>query len=401
MTIIMIPFHDYKKWQQEGFRTRDAHLFLYLKQQVQVDKLLIINRPVSLAELCAKGRKRLCTYGEVKYRKGGICLTQIEDKVYCLDFFLKDFWKVLKERKRWWFSVFQYPIVQEGIKAAQQYLDIVSPVLLLQNPMAIEAVDAVKPSVFAFDAIDNWLYHPQMRGGRSQIQKNYERIKQEADRIFTVSQSLQSFFGDCQDVYWVPNGVDSRYFRRAADHRCSGTPVIGYVGKVQDRVDFGIIERCLQTFSACRFEILGPIYAQKKRVRELKRRYENFVCYGDVHYEKLPEAMQRFDIAILPHKMDEFTKSMDPLKLYEYLAAGKYVVSTKVAGTEPLAEYLELAEDADAFVEKLAIVIDRVRRGERQELAKLDALLDSCSWEQRGDDILKILKDKEERRRCL
>lgn len=395
MTIIMIPFHDYKKWQQEGYRTRDAHLFLYLKQQKQVDKILVINRPVSLAEVCVKGRKRLHTYGEVKYRKGGACLTRIEDKVWCLDFFLNDFWKVLKERKRWWFSVFQYPAVQEGMKEALAYLDAASPILLLQNPMAIAAVDAIKPSLFAFDAIDNWLYHPQMKGSRIQIQRNYERIRQEADCIFTVSQSLQSFFGNRQDVYWVPNGVDSLYFRQAADHIYSGVPVIGYVGKVQDRVDFDLLERCLQEFSDCRFEIVGPVYAQKKRMRELKCRYKNLVCCGDIHYEKLPETMRRFDIAILPHKIDEFTKSMNPLKLYEYLAAGKYVVSTKVAGTEPLAEYLGLAENEDDFVEKLATAIEWIQKGDRQKLEGIDALLDSCSWKQRGDDILKILHDME------
>lgn len=401
MNIVMIPFHDYKKWEQEGYRTRDAHLFLFLKQEKQVKKLLIINRPVSLAEVCVKGIKRLQIFGTIKYQTSGICLTQLEDKVWCLDFFLWDFWRVLKERKRWWFSVFQYTEIQDGIKEALQYMDITSPVLFLQNPMAVAAVDAIKPSVFAFDAVDNWLCHPQMMSSKSQLQRNYAQIKQEADCIFTVSQSLRSFFGERQEVHWVPNGVDSHYFDRAIDHVFSGTPVIGYVGKIQERVDFSLIEQCLQAFPDCRFEILGPIYAQKKRVEEMKHRYKNIVFYGDVHYQELPEAMRRFDIAILPHKINEFTKSMNPLKLYEYLAAGKYVVSTMVAGTESLAEYLELAETEEAFVEKLAMVIDKVRKGKHQDISKVIALLDSCSWEQRGNYILEILKRRGDKGPCL
>ena len=54
MDIVMIPFHDCKKWLREGFRTRDAHLAEHFCQDPRVGKILVINRPTSLAEVLLK-----------------------------------------------------------------------------------------------------------------------------------------------------------------------------------------------------------------------------------------------------------------------------------------------------------------------------------------------------------
>jgi len=62
--------------------------------------------------------------------------------------------------------------------------------------------------------------------------------------------------------------------------------------------------------------------------------YANVHFLGQKNYEELPQYINKFSVAIIPHKIDQFTKSMNPLKIYEYLAAGKQVVSTPVAGLE-------------------------------------------------------------------
>lgn len=54
MNIIIQPFHDYKKWLAEGFRTRDSHIYESLKEDSRIEKILIINRPVSKAEVMLK-----------------------------------------------------------------------------------------------------------------------------------------------------------------------------------------------------------------------------------------------------------------------------------------------------------------------------------------------------------
>ena len=54
INVVMIPFHDYKKWKEEGFRTRDAHVCEHFSENGEVNKILVINRPTSLAEVMLK-----------------------------------------------------------------------------------------------------------------------------------------------------------------------------------------------------------------------------------------------------------------------------------------------------------------------------------------------------------
>nr|WP_296047178.1 glycosyltransferase [uncultured Blautia sp.] len=392
MDIVMIPFHDYKKWLSEGFRTRDAHLCQHFTERDEIGKILVINRPTSLAEVCLKRINWVTDKGVREYKKNGICLSKMSEKVWCLDFILPDFIKVAKEKKAWWFTAFQYNKVLNGINDAIKYLHLEKSILLLQNPMAIGAAQNVKCDLFAFDAIDNWLYHPQMQD-KTLIKKNYNYVDNHADIIFTVSESLKDTFPNNTNVNWIPNGVDIDYFRAARYQYddCEGKITIGYVGKIQDRVDFELVEKCAQRYSDCEFMFLGPVYSQKEKTVELVRKYKNISFKGDIHYSELPKEMHGMDIAIIPHRVDKFTNSMNPLKIYEYLAAGKLVVSTKVAGIENLSNYVFLADDNEKFINTLGKAIELIknRKVESEQVAK--SIPQECSWEDRTNIFIEKL----------
>lgn len=392
MNIVMVPFHDYKKWTNEGFRTRDAHLCEHLAQREDVGRILVVNRPVSVAEMVAKRKGWKTPGGETVYEHDGIRLSHMQAKVWCIDFLLLDLIKVAKERKAWWFTAFQYQKVLDGINVAIQFLDMKDSVLMLQNPMGIGTAQHLQCRAFAFDAIDNWLYHPQMTN-KELIKRNYEYVDEHADLITTVSQSLTEMFAHNHNVHWIPNGVDIDYFKAArAFHAVNEQIVIGYVGKIQDRVDFDLVERCLQIYSDCRFVFLGPIYAQKNRCRELASRYSNIVFKGDIHYHDLPREMREFDIAMIPHKVDAFTNSMNPLKLYEYLAAGKLIVSTQVAGVDQISSYVYSAENQNDYIVQMGMAIDMIKGGNVDPEQVAVSIPDECAWSSRTDLYVTELK---------
>lgn len=358
MDIIVFPFHDYKKWLNEGFRTRDAHLFEHFLKSERVDKVLVVNRPVSLAEICLKRTDWRTEKGNKEFSGRNFHVSKFSDKAYCIDFFSRDFIKVLQQRKNWWHTAFSSREVLEAINDTIEYLGMKDRVLLLQNPMAIGVVERINAKLMVFDAIDNWLHHPQMQQSREIVKRNYEIIGQRADIILTVSEELKKLFPDSKNVNWISNGVDKDYFRKAFSRTKNTNAVIGYVGKIQERVDFELLEKCLVRYPHNKFVIIGPAYAQKEKIQKLKRKYGNINFKGDVHYNNLPEEMQKLDIAIIPHKVDEFTNSMNPLKLYEYLAAGKPTVTTKVAGTDNISPFVHVAETDEEFIAKLGYAID-------------------------------------------
>ena len=65
----------------------------------------------------------------------------------------------------------------------------------------------------------------------------------------------------------------------------------------------------------------------------------------------MPAYLQHADVLVVPHVVTPFTDSLDPIKLYEYQAAGRPVVSTPVAGFRDAVDELVTVADAAAFAE--------------------------------------------------
>jgi len=392
MNIVMVPFHDYKKWINEGFRTRDAHLCQHLENSDEVNKILVINRPVSLAERIVKRMDWKTPSLQIVYKRNGVQLAKMSDKVWCLDIALRDFFKVAIQKKAWWFTAFEYKLVIDEINYALKKLNMENGILLLQNPMAIGVAKNVMCSKFVFDAIDNWLYHPQMQN-KELIKKNYEYVENNADLILTVSKALTTTFANNTNVHWIPNGVDVEYFEAAINKKdFTQKTVVGYVGKIQDRVDFDMIEECLKTFPDVDFVFLGPVYSQKEKAKKLMELYKNIQFKGDIHYNELPEQMKMFDVAIIPHKVDEFTNSMNPLKLYEYLASGKIVVTSEVAGTDNISPYVLAASENHQFILNLKHAIEMTKKSNYDPQEVVLSVPKSCQWINRVENIIQLLK---------
>ena len=142
----------------------------------------------------------------------------------------------------------------------------------------------------------------------------------------------------------------------------------------------------------CKFKFLGPIYAQKKKINRLKKEYSNIEFTGDINYTQLPLAMKEFDVAIIPHIINDFTTSMNPLKLYEYLSAGKPVVTTGVAGTDEISKYVYLAQDKNEFVNKLKMVIQNENITDEIEDI-VGSIPEIYFWSNISDRVISLLKN--------
>ncbi len=394
LDLIILPFHDYKKWKEEGFRTRDAHLFEHFVKEKKLNKILVVNRPVSLAERILKRKRWKTGLGEVILDKKYYRLCKVKENTYYIDFKSKDFFSVLLLKKKWWNRIFNNKKIIDAINETIQYLNMKNKIILLQNPMAIGVIDKLNEKKFVFDAIDNWLYHPQMKQYSKLLSENYKFIEKSADIIFTVSESLQQFFRTNKNTYWLPNGVDKERFIVKNEKEFKSNDIkIGYVGKIQDRVDFDLIEQCVKKYESNEFLIVGPIYSQREKVKYLKKKYKNIQFLGDIPYERLPEVINKFDIAIIPHKINEFTESMNPLKIYEFLAAGKQIITTKVAGIN-ISEYVYQASDDKDFIQLIDKSIRKLQEDKNLAIKVKNSLDEKYTWKNISNKMLNIIEEE-------
>lgn len=260
--------------------------------------------------------------------------------------------------------------------------------------------------LFIFDAVDNWLAHPSFKKQQKVLKENYQAISEKSDLIFTVSEELIDFFkemGRKKDIYWIANGVDYEHFNKETtlipeDLKKIKRPIIGYVGIIQQRVDLDLLEYLARKNPDKSFVLIGPlwpVYFRKLRrsaveIKKLKK-YKNIHLLGMKSFKETPDYINNFDVAFCPHRLDKFIKSTNSLKILEYLATGKPIVSTPGSGVERFSHLIKIAEDYQGFNQKLEQACqeqDLEKKSQRKDQAK------KRDWHYKIEKIIKIINNK-------
>jgi glycosyltransferase involved in cell wall biosynthesis len=166
-------------------------------------------------------------------------------------------------------------------------------------------------------------------------------------------------------------------------------PVFGYTGTIHgDRVDVNLIAAIAQVYPSATIAMVGPNLLEQSDQNQLDQ-FSNICFTGSQRYADLPDIMRAFDVCMVPHLVTPFTESLNPIKLWEYLAAGKPIVSTSVAGFRDFPELLFVSSTHDDFKENLSVALsaDKSAANDRQAVAKLH------SWDSRLHEFMRVLND--------
>lgn len=156
----------------------------------------------------------------------------------------------------------------------------------------------------------------------------------------------------------IRNGVDVQRFAhlaaqtpRPADVPARGRPVIGFVGALYEWIDWELMRATAAALADCDFVLVGPIDGRGdvSRVADLP----NVRLLGPQPYSRVPAYVQAFDVCWVPFKQDAIGRAANPVKIYEYLALGKPVVTTPVADTESFGDLVYVAQDVAEMVAHL------------------------------------------------
>ncbi len=251
-----------------------------------------------------------------------------------------------------------------------------------------------------YDITDDWT---KFSGNQSQL----ELIKQldttlcnSCDHVIVCSQQLfedKAKFVELERLHLIPNGVHVEHYEAVADtslpvHKIAEhwtKPVFGYTGTIHgDRVDVSLVAAVAQAYPAATIAMVGPNLLDQAAQQELDR-FSNIVFTGSQRYADLPDIMRAFDVCMVPHLVTAFTESLNPIKLWEYLAAGKPIVSTNVAGFRDFSNMVFIAGTHEEFVQDLSSALTTAKSctQDRQNVAH------QHSWDSRLDNVLRVLND--------
>ncbi len=187
MNLVAVPFHDWKKCETEGFRTRDAHLLQEFQRHARVDRLLVVDRPISIAEMLLRRRPRCVRKGRRIYRRGRRCLTQVDAATFVLDVLVGELVRPVLERQRWIPYAYGLPFVGRAVAEAVRHLDMEDYVLFLGSPLPVPLARQLEPRVLVLDAVDDLTRHAGLAWMREELRGYYEQCRTRADVIFANS----------------------------------------------------------------------------------------------------------------------------------------------------------------------------------------------------------------------
>ena len=267
------------------------------------------------------------------------------------------------------------------------YCSCPMPLLLDQRP---------KRQLLVYDCVDAWASFANMP---SDVIAWEHAIAREADLIVAVSPPLvQRLAGEHGGgkVVLVPNGCDYDRFAQARPPAKPphAPPVIGYTGTVASWFDWTSVVRLAEHYKRGRVMIVGPV---ENRPNDLP---VNVEIVGRQPYEKMPGYVALFDVCIIPFRDVEgksLIAAVSPIKLYEYLASGKPVVSTPMPDTVALAEngVVHNARNPDEFVREVGRALELA--GQPDLVERRRARAREFSWARRWaiiEDRLHALREE-------
>ncbi len=231
----------------------------------------------------------------------------------------------------------------------------------------------------AFSHVDG----PWLQACLADLARSCDAVVASADELGADLRTLGA------DPVVVPHGVDTERFAGDPpvpdDLADCERPLVGYVGIVDDYLDLDSFVATADRLEGGTLVVVGAAntdvgrLAAHPRIRLLGRR----------PYDAIPGYLSAFDCCLIPFAISELTVAVNPIKLREYLAAGRPVVSTPLPEVQPYADVVTIADPGaafgDAVTRTLAIHDTQALRDKRRARVQGD------SWDAAAERIAPLL----------
>lgn len=263
-----------------------------------------------------------------------------------------------------------------------------APILWFMTPHVEHLSGRLGERFIVYYCVDDFAAMPDIDG--QAIARMDQKLTAKADQLFVSARHLLDLKKDLNPTAtYSPHGVDFELFRKAADRsvpvasdaRKLRHPIIGFFGSIDAWLDCELLAEVVNARPDWTFLLIGRVAINIDALRSAP----NVVIVGPQPYQSLPDWARGFDVAIIPFRRNRLVMSVNPLKLREYLATGKPVVSTWMPEVDQFSEYIRVANDSKTFTEQIEKALSQ--QSPDQERARMDAVA-GLSWEARADQAL-------------
>ena len=194
-----------------------------------------------------------------------------------------------------------------------------------------------------------------------------------------------------KNTFLVQNGVNFDLFSQGLrDNTSDEQKVIGYIGSIDDRLDYGLLEQLFKDYPEWAFHFVGRCNYDKGK--QILNQYPNVTLLGSMPVTALPEVLATFHAGLIPFVKNDFTKGIYPLKINEYLAAGLPVVLTRFSDLSEFESTAAICDSPEDFSLALKREIEADTFGQRKQRV---AIAQRNSWPGRWQEIENVIQKVE------
>ncbi|WP_394171931.1 glycosyltransferase [Thalassotalea litorea] len=298
----------------------------------------------------------------------------------------------------WWISRANKNRAIEQIKRKTKALKFTErPIVWCTVPTLAEVIEQLHPQAIIYYCVDDFSALPGVNQQR--VIGLDKQLSKQADLIFTPSMPLfERKRLEYEQVLLSPHGVDVEHFSQANKPgpipqelaKIQG-PVVGFFGLIEYWIDIELVCFVARQLPDVTCVLIGRVTVDLRQFDIPK----NVRFIGQRSYEQLPDFARRFDVAIIPYVLNQQVFNSNPLKLREYLATGKPVVSVSCPEIDKYQDVVSIAQDYQEFAKLVAMAIANDDQGastKRQQVVAKD------TWESRYNKVCQhveaILKNK-------
>ena len=250
--------------------------------------------------------------------------------------------------------------------------------------LALRILQYHSDTMSIFDVMDDY---PEFYDGRSRKFMKFisNQIASYVSHILISSEALsRNFVHHESKLLLVRNACDTDAlpYNYARKHS-SGPPILGYVGTIGHWFDWSLLSALAEADQSVYIRLVGPMYA-----RPTKSIPSNVEVLPACDHATAVNIMKDFSAGLILFKSNQLTRSVDPIKYYEYRALGLSIISSRFGGMET-----REGESGVFFLDKHTDPVSCVRMAlsYQYEEDEVRNFRNRNSWMARFDERLRIL----------
>lgn len=286
------------------------------------------------------------------------------------------------------------------LRETLRQLGMDKPIVWFSRPNMADLIGVCQERLSIYHVVDEYAaYGNKTDAQKQRIHAIERRMLALADVVIVVSPPLLTAKQQYNpNTYLVPNAVNYEAFSHAmsdngplpSDVTCLPRPIIGYSGLICSRLDLELLVDIAQEHPQWTLALVGVVQDQKCReTMERLRGLSNVYLLGYKTVDLVPYYVKAFDVCLIPYRAGEEAIHINPLKLYDYLACGKPVVSVDIPSVRPFAEVVHIAKDKTTFVRRIE---DALREDGRLTSRRL-SIAKQNTWEARVEQLSTLIQE--------